>query len=202
MGLQWAENTIEIAASPDEVFDAITDYETFPEWQSAVIGTEVTERERRSKLGEIVKFEVDGKVRKVRYSLRYRYDRPEKITWDFLEGEGINQMDGGYTLKETGTGTSATYKVGIDVTGVPGPLLKRAHRSTVKRANEDLKAEAERRAGASAPTDEHPAASSGDDDESITDAAIEVGESVVKLGSVAASRTLGVLGGIGRRLRG
>ncbi len=202
MGLQWAENTIEIAASPDEVFDAITDYETFPEWQSAVLGTEVTERERKSKLGEVVKFEVDGKIRTIRYSLRYRYKRPNEITWDFLEGEGINVMDGGYTLKESGTGTSATYKVGVDVSGVPGPILKRTQRSTVKKANEDLKREAERRAGAAAPTAEHEVADGGDDDESITDAVVGVAESVGKLASVSASRALGVVNGIGRRLRG
>lgn len=158
MGLRWAENTIEIAATPEEVFDAITDYETFPGWQSAVLGIEVAERDERSGLGEIVKYEVDGKIRTIRYTLRYHYDRPGKISWDFLEGQGINKMDGGYDLRESGAGTSATYRVGIDVSGVPGPILKRTHKATIKKANEDLKAEAERRAGPGsepAPEPEH-----------------------------------------------
>jgi uncharacterized protein YndB with AHSA1/START domain len=147
MGMQWAEHSIEIAATPDEVFDAITDYETFPGWQSAVLATQVTEREAASGLGEVVEYEVDGKIRTIRYTLRYHYDRPEKISWDFLEGHGINRMDGGYELRDSGGGTSATYRVGIDVSGIPGPILKRTHKATIKKANQDLKAEAERRAG-------------------------------------------------------
>lgn len=146
MGMQWAEHSIEIAATPDQVFDAITDYETFPGWQSAVLATEVTEREAASGLGEVVEYEVDGKIRTIRYTLRYHYDRPEKISWDFLEGHGINRMDGGYELRESDGGTSATYRVGIDVSGIPGPILKRTHKATIKKANQDLKAEAERRA--------------------------------------------------------
>ncbi|MFN2612745.1 MAG: SRPBCC family protein [Solirubrobacterales bacterium] len=149
MGLRWAEHTIEIAATPEEVFDAITDYETFPEWQSAVLGTEVIERQNPAGLGELVKYEVDGKIRTIRYTLRYHYERPGKISWDFLEGEGINKMDGGYELRQSATGTSATYAVGIDVSGIPGPILKRTHRAAIKKANQDLKTEAERRAAGS-----------------------------------------------------
>jgi carbon monoxide dehydrogenase subunit G len=156
MGMQWAEHSIEIAATPDQVFDAITDYETFPGWQSAVLATEVTGREAASGLGEVVDYEVDGKIRTIRYTLRYHYDRPEKISWDFLEGHGINRMDGGYELRESDGGTTATYRVGIDVSGIPGPILKRTHKATIKKANQDLKAEAERRA--SSPQSSEPEA--------------------------------------------
>lgn len=162
MGLHWAENTIEIAATPDRCFEAITDYETFAEWQSAVYETEVTQRERKSGLGEVVKFEVDGKVRKIRYTLRYHYDRPGRVWWDFIEGHGIKKLDGEYTFEPSGDGTLATYKVGIDPGGgVPGPIAKRVNKQTIKKANEDLKAETERRAQAggsdSAPAGEETA---------------------------------------------
>jgi carbon monoxide dehydrogenase subunit G len=158
MGLQWAEHTIEIDASPDEVFDAITDYETFAKWQSAVISANVESREKRSKLGETVSYEIDGKVRTVRYTLKYNYDRPERIGWDYVEGEGLNRLEGGYEIKPSGTGATAKYKVGIDVAGVPGPILKRVQKATVKKANEDLKAEAERRHRSGAKTAEHETA--------------------------------------------
>jgi carbon monoxide dehydrogenase subunit G len=217
MGLQWAEHTIEIAATPDEVFDAITDYETFPEWQSAVVGTEVTETDKKTKLGEVVKYDVDAKIRTIHYTLRYHYERPGKIWWDFVEGQGINKLDGGYEIVESDGGTAATYKVGIDVSGVPGPLLKRAHKGTIKKANEDLKAEAERRAGdaqgePAGASDAAPAPmaretiDAAEEPESITDAAYEVAESVGKLATVAGSRAIGaagkVLDGVGRRLKG
>jgi carbon monoxide dehydrogenase subunit G len=151
MGLHWAENTIEIAATPEQCFDAITDYESFPDWQSAVYETEVTEREKKTDLGEVVKFEVDGKVRKIRYTLRYHYDRPGRVWWDFLDGQGIKQMDGEYLFEPSDGGTLATYKVGVDPGGgVPGPVAKRVNKGTIKKANEDLKAETERRASQTA----------------------------------------------------
>jgi ribosome-associated toxin RatA of RatAB toxin-antitoxin module len=213
MGLQWAENTIEIAASPEQVFDAITDYETFPEWQSAVLGTEVTERQKKTGLGEVVKYDVDGKIRTIHYTLKYRYERPAKIEWDFLEGQGINQMDGDWTIVPSGDGAKATYRVGVDVSGVPGPILKRTQKSTVKKANEDLKAEAERRAaatgddpartagrgdwepaGASVPRPVGGGGSSGGGGDSVTDAAMEVVGAVTKLAEVTVSRALGIAG--------
>jgi carbon monoxide dehydrogenase subunit G len=158
MGLQWAEHTIEIDATPDEVFDAITDYETFSNWQSAVISADVETREKRSKLGEVVHYEIDAKVRTATYTLKYNYDRPERIGWDFVEGNGLNDMQGGYEIKASGSGAKATYKVGVDVSGVPGPILKRVQKQTVKKANEDLKAEAERRHRTGAKTDEYETA--------------------------------------------
>ncbi len=161
MGLSWAEHTEEIAATADEVFDAITDYESFPGWLSAVYETQVLERDRKSKLGELVKFEVDGKVRKVRYTLRYSYDRPNEITWDFVEGEGIKRLEGEWQIEDKGGTTAATYKAGIDPGGgVPGPVAKRVQKSTVKKVVEELKAEAERRSGSgeSAGASDGPAA--------------------------------------------
>ena len=150
MGLHWADNTIEIAASPDEVFDAITDYESFPEWISAVYEVEVKESDKEG-LGEIVSFVADGKVRKIRYTLQYHYERPNRIWWDFLDGEGIKQMDGEWNIEESGDGTAATYKVGVDAgRGIPGPVVKRSNKQTIAAVNKELKAEAERRSSQTA----------------------------------------------------
>ena len=150
MGLHWADNTIEIAASPDEVFDAITDYESFPEWITAVYEVEVKESDKDG-LGEIVSFVADGKVRKIRYTLQYHYERPNRIWWDFLDGEGIKQMDGEWNIEESGDGTAATYKVGVDAgRGIPGPVVKRSNKQTIAAVNKELKAEAERRSSQTA----------------------------------------------------
>ena len=74
MGLNWAEHTVEIAAPIKTCFDAITDYETFPEWQSAVVDTEVLDWDEQGR-GKRVRLFVDAKVRKVDYTLDYRYER-------------------------------------------------------------------------------------------------------------------------------
>ena len=95
MGLNWAEHTVEIAAPIETCFAAITDYETFPAWQSAVVDTEVLDWDKKGR-GKRVRLFVDAKVRKVDYTLDYRYQPPERIEWDFVEGNGINGADGHY----------------------------------------------------------------------------------------------------------
>jgi len=159
MGLNWAEHTVEIAAPIETCFGAIIDYETFPKWQSAVVDTEVLDWDAKGR-GKRVRLFVDAKVRKVDYTLDYRYDQPTRIEWDFVEGNGINDADGHYLFEDLGDGrTRATYKFGLEVgLPLPGPVARRAHRSTLKASVEDLKREAERRA-ASAPTGASPAPS-------------------------------------------
>lgn len=197
MGLNWAEHTVEIAAPIETCFAAITDYETFPAWQSAVVDTEVLDWDKKGR-GKRVRLFVDAKVRKVDYTLDYSYDEPERIEWDFVEGNGINDADGHYLFEDLGDRTRATYKFGLEVgIPLPGPVARRAHRSTLKASVEDLKREAERRAGGERPTDEREiSAPAGvtvkrDSGDSIRGAAGDVVSSVVNLGMVIGSRTVG-----------
>lgn len=148
MGMNWAEHTVEIEAPIETCFAAITDYETFPVWQRAVIDTEVLDWDADGR-GKRVRLFIDAKVRKVDYTLDYRYEPPERIEWDFVEGHGINGADGHYLFEDLGDRTRATYKLGLEVgIPLPGPVARRAHRSTLKGSVEDLKREAERRAAA------------------------------------------------------
>jgi uncharacterized membrane protein len=155
VGLNWAEHTIEIEAPAKTCFDAITDYETFPSWQSAVVDTEVLDWDDRGR-GKRVRLFIDAKVRKVDYTLDYRYDEPGRIEWDFVEGNGINAADGHYLFEELAPNrTRATYKLGLEVgIPLPGPVARRAHKSTLKASVEDLRREAERRAASAAKTQE------------------------------------------------
>ena len=166
MGLNWAEHTVEIGAPIKTCFDAITDYETFPSWQSAVVDTEVLDWDEQGR-GKRVRLFVDAKVRKVDYTLDYRYEEPERIEWDFVEGNGINDADGHYLFEDLGDGrTRATYKLGLEVgIPLPGPVARRAHKSTLKASVEDLKREAERRAAsaAKAQAERPPAPTVGDE---------------------------------------
>ena len=146
MGINWAEHTVEIEAPIEICFDAIVDYESFAGWQGAVVQTEVLSRHDDG-LGKRVKLYVDAKVRKVDYTLDYGYDRPARIWWDFVDGNGINDVDGEYTFEELGPArTRAKYRLGIESgLPLPGPIVKRAHKQTLKGSVEDLKKEAERR---------------------------------------------------------
>lgn len=147
MGLNWAEHTVEIDAPIETCFAAIIDYETFPSWQGAVVDTEVLDWDSQGR-GKKVRLFIDAKVRKVDYTLDYSYDQPTRIEWDFVEGNGINGADGHYLFEDLGGDrTRATYKLGLEVgIPLPGPVARRAHKSTLKGSVEDLKKEAERRA--------------------------------------------------------
>ena len=140
------EQAAEVEASPDACFEAIVDYESFPEWQHAVARAEVLERYPDG-LGKVVEFDVDARFRLVTYRLRYHYERPARVWWDFVEGRGVEHVDGEFLFEPAGERTLATYKLGIDAgVPIPGLIARRLNDQVMKRSVQDLKREAERRA--------------------------------------------------------
>jgi ribosome-associated toxin RatA of RatAB toxin-antitoxin module len=123
MGAVSAEHSELIGAGPQACFDAITDFETYPQWQSAVRECRVLSRD--GKLGTVVETVIDAKVKKVRYVLRYRSEPPHRLWWDYVEGD-VKSIAGGYDFEDAGDGaTRATYRVAIDPGRmVPGPVRR------------------------------------------------------------------------------
>ena len=128
-----------IEASPQDCFDAITDYETFPSWQDAVQSVEVLSRYDDG-LGREVGFVVDAKVKKVSYRLEYSYEEPWRITWEYLGGD-VKDIDGSFEFEDQGDGTTlATYAVALDAgVWMPGPVKKVLSGQVMKRSVDDLK---------------------------------------------------------------
>jgi hypothetical protein len=130
---------VKIEAPPDACFEAIVDYETFPEWQDAVLATEVMERDADG-LGKVVEVQVDARFREVTYRLRYHYQRPHRVWWEFIQGEGIEHVEGEYLLEPIDGGTRATYKLAIDPgVPIPGIIARRLHKGVMRRSVQDLK---------------------------------------------------------------
>jgi ribosome-associated toxin RatA of RatAB toxin-antitoxin module len=128
-----------IEAEPAVCFAEITDYETFPEWQAAVKEAHVLSRDEQGR-GRDVRFQIDAKVREVTYTLRYSYEPPRVITWDYLEGD-VKSVDGEYTFEDQGDGTTmATYSLDIDPgVWLPGRMKRMLTEQVMKRSVEDLK---------------------------------------------------------------
>ena len=128
-----------IPASPQDCFDAITDYETFPDWQDAVRSVEVVSRYDDG-LGREVSFVVDARVKTISYRLEYSYDEPYRIEWDYLGGD-VRDIDGSMTFEEQDDGlTLATYSVLLDAgVWMPGPIRKVLSDQVMKRSVDDLK---------------------------------------------------------------
>jgi uncharacterized membrane protein len=143
MAPKRAEHQIRIAAAPKTCFDAITDYDSFPDWQRAVKDVEVLSRDRAGR-GKEVAFEIDAKLRTVRYTLDYSYEEPHHVTWAYVEGDP-EDVDGELVLEESGDGvTLATYSLRIDPgMWLPGPVVSLLNEQVMQGALEDLKARVE-----------------------------------------------------------
>ena len=77
--------------------------------------------------------------------LDYSYERPRRVWWEFVEADGIEQIDGEYRFEASDGGTLATYRVGIDPgVPVPGLIARKLNRGVMRRSVEELKVEAER----------------------------------------------------------
>jgi ribosome-associated toxin RatA of RatAB toxin-antitoxin module len=132
-------HSLVIDAEPAVCFEAITDYETFPEWQAAVKNVQVLSRDEDGR-GREVHFEIDAKIREVSYTLRYSYEPPHLIAWDYVEGD-VTSVDGEYVFEDRGDGTTlATYELDIDPgVWLPGRIKKMLTDQVMKRSVEDLK---------------------------------------------------------------
>jgi uncharacterized membrane protein len=149
LGVHSAEQSAEIEAAPEACFEAAIDYETFPDWQRAVQEVEVLERDAAGR-GEVVRFEIDAKVKRVAYTLRYHYEPPVRIWWEFVEGDGVAHVEGEYLIEQIDGGerTRVTYRLGIDPgIPVPGLVARRLNQGVMRRSVTDLRDEVERRAG-------------------------------------------------------
>ena len=101
-GYQRAEQR-RVEASPELCFEAIVDYETFPSGRTRSSGRGRRPRRRRPREGG--RLEVDAKFRQVTYRLHYHYDRPDRIWWDFVEGDGVE-----YSTASTGSSPAPTAR--------------------------------------------------------------------------------------------
>ena len=103
-----AENLTDVVNAPvDKVIDALTDFETFPEWQSAVIETEVLDRDSEGR-GSRVRMKVDAKIRKVEYIVKYSYDLPNRLSWEQESGD-LKENTGVYSFAPRADGGSDRY---------------------------------------------------------------------------------------------
>ena len=141
MGSTEAEHAEVIAGTPAACMDALLDFGSYPEWQSAVKSAEVVEP------GEdpVVEFHIDAKLKTVRYVLRYHPEPPGRLWWEYVEGD-VRSVAGEYELEDLGDGTTrATYRLDIDPGRfVPGPIRKALTDVVMRSSVRELKQRVER----------------------------------------------------------
>jgi len=132
-------HSTEIAASPQACFNALTDYERLPEWQGAVKKARILERDRQGR-GSIVAYEIDARIKTVRYQLRQIYDEPARVASRYLDGD-FRDFAGEWRFEPRDDGgTHAELDLRIDPGRfVPAPLRSAIADAVMRRALRDLK---------------------------------------------------------------
>ncbi len=122
MGVTTASDEVIVDASPQAVFAALIDYEGMPAWHGAVSATTVRERDDEGR-GTEVEYELDLKIRTLRYVNAYSYDAPHAIDVTMVEGD-IKSVAAQYRLRDLGDGrTRLWHEVSVDPgMFVPGPI--------------------------------------------------------------------------------
>jgi ribosome-associated toxin RatA of RatAB toxin-antitoxin module len=122
----------------------LTDFERLPEWQGAVRGVRVLARDERGR-GSVVEYEVDARVKTVRYRLRQIYDEPRRLASEYLGGD-FRDFCGEWRFEPVGDShTRAELDLRIDPGRlVPGLLRGVIADAVMRRALRDLKTRLER----------------------------------------------------------
>ena len=143
MGARRAERQVVVDATPQECFDALVDFESYPDWQQAVAECEVRSRDRDGR-GRRVYVEIAAKVTRIAYTVDYSYEEPHLISWVLVEGD-LRGVDGELVLEDRGDGTTlATYALRIDGgRSMPAKLASVLSDQMTRRSVEDLKARVE-----------------------------------------------------------
>lgn len=133
-----ATRTIEIAAPAQPCFEALTDYDRLREWQGNVRCCEVLDRDEHGR-GRDVAYEIDAKVKTVRYRLRHDYDEPHWIGSTYLGGD-FRHFEGHYELAGHDAGCTVTLQLAIDPGWrLPRPMVRIVNEAVMGRALSELR---------------------------------------------------------------
>jgi uncharacterized membrane protein len=141
MSAESGSESIEIQATPDAIFQVMTDIDSFPKWMDEFKEATVIDRDDQGRPSR-ASFELDAKIKTVRYVLAYSY--PENgLAWESESGGDVKLIKGSYLMSPAPSGgdaTTVTYNFEIDP-GFPVPsfIRRQAVKMIVARALGGLK---------------------------------------------------------------
>ena len=133
----------EIAASVEQCFATITDFEQYPDWFSSIEKSRVLDRYPDG-LAKRIEFHLDMKLKTIRYVLEYCYDKPTHLTWKAVDGD-IDAIEGDYLFEKLAPRLSrATCRQSVSLGfWIPGPVRKLIERQALQQSVLEFKAAAE-----------------------------------------------------------
>jgi len=133
------EGTTTIDAEPAAVMGVIADFEAYPEWASGVKEVQVLEQDKDGR-GYKVRFEVSMLGLSGWYALTYTYNGEKGISWTFVDGSPIKNLEGEYVLEPSGGSTKVVYRASVEP-GIPmiGFMKRKMEKQVIDIALKGLK---------------------------------------------------------------
>ena len=135
-----------IRGSPEDCYQALTNFEQYPQWAADIKSVSVDERDEHGRAAQVT-FRAAAFGRSTSYSLRYDYaSAPDELSWVQVQGDLTRRLDGSYQLLPAGDGsTEILYHLVVDLkVPLPGFVKRRAEGRIMGTALRELKAWVER----------------------------------------------------------
>lgn len=142
MADQASQRTV-VHASPDRVWNVLTDFAAYPEWAHDVKSATVVAHDEQGR-GLEVAFRAAGMGRSTKYTLRYDYgDAPHVLSWKQVSGDATRVVDGRYTLAPVDgkpDQTDVSYHLTVDLAlPLPAFVKRRAEGRVLRTALQELR---------------------------------------------------------------
>jgi ribosome-associated toxin RatA of RatAB toxin-antitoxin module len=130
---------VEVHAPRERCYAALLDAEQLPRWQRALRSAHVLERDDEGR-PSVMEYEVDARIKTVRYRIRQRYFPLDRIASEYLGGD-FRDFGGEWRFQALGEDRT---RVELDLTIdpgrlVPGPVRSLIADAVMRRALSDLK---------------------------------------------------------------
>lgn len=130
---------LEIQASAEDLYDAVADVASYPEWATGVKEVEVLELDEEGRVYR-ARFVLEGFIKEIEYVLRYVHDRPDSLAWTAEESDDLKMLEGSYKFVPLEDATEVTYSFTVEPKfTIPGFLRRQAEKQIVTTALRGLR---------------------------------------------------------------
>ncbi len=138
-------STLEIDATPEELYDVAADVASYPEWASGVKEVEILDVDPDGRVDR-ARFVLEGFVKEIEYVLKYTHDRPSVLSWVAEESADLEMLEGSYQFGPAEEGaTEVVYSLSVEPKFiVPGFIKRQAEKQIVTTALRGLRKRATR----------------------------------------------------------
>lgn len=133
-------STLEIDATPQDLYDVAADVAAYPDWASGVKEVDVLDVDGEGRVDR-AHFVLEGFVKEIEYVLKYTHDRPNLLSWVAEESDDLEMLEGSYQFAPTEEGaTEVVYSLTVEPKFIiPGFIKRQAEKQIVTTALRGLR---------------------------------------------------------------